>query len=916
LRKSDKIRLSTLSICCLPTHLNYLLKYACYQINLLGQAILWCVFFGRMFAPEAIATPLPLVIDPQTIQLAQVKVIVNNLPSQQLRVQGETNQQQQPINLDRWLVPLDATFKLLEIQQKELPTGELELTSPYLLVKLHPLQWKTDPQLGRSMTIGELQKLPGIKIEFDSQTIVLKFSYTLPKNPPKTIATPPPKVSLDGLVSVNPPTANLSAVSERINLSGAANSQLNTQGEFKAVGTVLGSSWYLRVDQPQLANLLTWGLSEAVVINQTAHADWISGSQSPFWRRQGNPTGAYWGVTTIQRQDFTPPNSLSGGDFVPNERLQSSRLGRTVVGQAPPGTVVRLIKGFNTEIVSQILVDSSGIFRFNNVLVSKEDEFGSGYRLLLYPNGQLTTDPQVRDVTFTTVPGQLPVGSGAWIASLGANYNRKPTEFVGKLDGLQGGAAYRRGISESVTVGAGIIADPLALRALGEVFWQPTGIPIQASISAVTGDQWDMVSNINYQPAPNFSANFSSDKLSSRADVNWQLTPKFTATSKYDSLSGVAIGGNYNFSLAPNSNSNVQGTFDSKSFLRWSANHQQENWQLGFQGNEISLNSEVSYRLPSATGSTQNIIANYQSTTTLNPTTFGQLLWRYNSTGFQSELGYGWSGFGKGANAGLGVTLAPGLQFVGRYQGISASTNRENFSLELQSTLDFQVGRAATTTRVEDLRTRGGIAIQPFFDRNGNGKQDLGEESYWHPDLIMLDKKPLNPAQTNKLAERVEIRSPPGSYRIDVNSVHIPPHWRSSMLSAEGKPLDSLRVNVALGSYTNISLPLTPIYTVTGIISDAAGKPLPQAQVTAIDLNNLGTRRTTTSKADGSYEFTDLTLGAYQLDLMGQSQPKTIVIMSSSPVLQKVDLQQTGSDKPNSSAHLFRGNDQMVLMNF
>ncbi len=885
---------------------------------------MWCGFFGGMFAPETIAAPVPAVSDPQNISLSQIKAIVNNLPPQQLRIQAETDQQQHPVNLDRWLVPLDATFKLLEIQHKELPTGELELTSPYLLVKLHPLQWKTDPQLGRSITIGELQKLPGLTVSFDEQAIALKFSYTLPKNPPKTIASPPPKVSLDGLVNVNPPTANLSAVSERINLSGSANDRLNTQGEFKAVGTVLGSSWYLRVDQPQLANLLTWGLSEAVIINQTANTDWISGSQSPFWRRQGNPTGAYWGVTTIQRQDFTPPTSLSGGDFVPNERLQSSKLGRTVVGQAPPGTVVRLIKGFNIEIVSQILVDSSGIFRFENVLVNKEDEFGSGYRLLLYPNGQLTTDPQVRDVTFTTVPGQLPVGSGAWIASLGANYNRKPTEFVGKLDGLQGGAAYRRGVSESVTVGAGVIADPLALRALGEVFWQPTGIPLQASISAVTGDRWDMVSSVNYQPAPNFNANFSSDKLSSRADLNWQLTPKFTATSKYDSLAGVAIGGNYNFSLAPNSNSNIQGTFDSKSFLRWSASHYQENWQLGLQGNEISLNSEVSYRLPSATGSTQNIVASYQSTTTLSPTTFSQLLWRYNSTGFQSELGYGWSGFGKGANAGLGVTLAPGLQFIGRYQGISAVTNRENFSLELQSTLDFQAGRAAATTRVEDLRTRGGIAIQPFFDRNGNGKQDLGEESYWHPDLILLDQKPLNPTQTTKvtdapaegLRQRVEIRSPPGSYRIDVNPAHIPPHWRSAVVGADGKPIDSLRVNVALGSYTTIPIPLIPIYTVTGIVTDVAGKPLPQVEVTAIDLNNTQTRRTTSSKADGSYEFTDLTLGAYQIKTIGRSQPKNIVIMSSSPVLQKVDLQQTSSDKTDPSTQLFRGNDQMVLMNF
>jgi hypothetical protein len=887
----------------LQSHPNHSFKYSRHKINLLAQAFLWCGFAGNLLTVDPIAIASPLVKDTQNTAITQIKAIVNSLPPQPIDVRGEIDRQQHPVKLEQWFVPLDPTLNLLGIQQQQLPSGEIELTSPYLLVRLHPLQWRSHPQLGKVITIEQLQKLPGLKIGFDDKDRALKFSYTLPKNLPQPAVTPP-KVSLDGLVTVNPPTANISAVNERINLSGSANNQLNTQGEFKAVGSVLGSSWYLRVEQPQLTNLLTWGLSEAVIINQSPSTDWISGSQSPFWRRQGNPTGAYWGVTTIQRQDFTPPTSLSGGDFVPNERLQSSQLGRTAIGQAQPGTVVRLIKGFSTEVVGQVLVDSSGIFRFENVVVSKEGEFGSGYRLLLYPSGQLTADPQVRDVTFTTVPGQLPVGSSAWIASAGVNYNRGATEFIGKFDGLQGGAAYRRGMSESVTVGGGIIADPIAVRGLGEVFWQPTGVPLQASISAVTGDRWDIVSNVNYQPASNFRANFSSDKYSSRADVNWQLSPKFTASSKYDSLSGVAIGGNYNFSVAPNSNSNIQGTLDRNSFLRWSASHQQNNWRLGLQGNEISLNSELSYQLPAATGSTQNLVANYQSTSSIAPTAFGQLIWRYQSTTLQSELGYGWSGFGRGVNAGIGITFAPGLQLMGKYQGISAFTNRENFSLELQSTLDLQGGRQATTTRVEELRTLGGIAIQPFFDRNSNGKQDVGEESYWHPQLITLDKKALNPSQTNKLADRVEVRTPPGSYRIDLHPAYIPPHWRISMTDVAGKPLDSLRVNVALGGYTTVSIPLTPIYTVAGIVSDSTGKPIPHAEVTVKDLASTGMRRTTIAKADGSYELADLPLGAYQISIAGQLHSTTISIVSSSPVLQKVDLQQSSTSNPTSFSHL------------
>jgi Carboxypeptidase regulatory-like domain len=303
----------------------------------------------------------------------------------------------------------------------------------------------------------------------------------------------------------------------------------------------------------------------------------------------------------------------------------------------------------------------------------------------------------------------------------------------------------------------------------------------------------------------------------------------------------------------------------------------------------------VSYQLPSATGSTQNIIVNYQSTYAGAPTTLWQSIWRYQSTILQSELGYGWSGFGRGANAGLGVTLAPGLQLMGRYQGISAFTNRENFSLELQSTLDFQGGSVATT-RVEELRTRGGIVIQPFFDRNGNGKQDPGEESYWHSELFTLDNKALNPSQTTQLPDRVEIRSLPGSYRLDLNPVRLPPGWRNAMTDSMGKPLVSLRVNVALGSYTAIPIPLMPIYKVTGIVSDVAGKPLPNAEVTAVQISGTNVRRTT-SGADGSYEFTDLGFGDYEISTPGQLQPTKIAIVASSPTLQRFDLQQAAFNR-------------------
>ncbi len=826
------------------------------------------------FTPTRVTAPATI----QKIRVIHTLVKVNNLPPQQIDVRGQI-QAGQAIDLDSWLIPINSSFKLLEIQQKYLPSGELELTSPYLLVRLQPAQWQWHQQLGRVITIGELRKLPELKIEFDKTANTLKFSYSTPKIALKSAPKPDP-VSLDGLPSIDPPTASLTGTQQRINLSGSANNELNDQGEFKAVGNILGSSWYLRIDQPKLSNLLTWGLSDAIAINQNPSTDWITGTQSPFWRRQGNPTGTYWGVTTIQREGFAPPASLYGGDFLPNDRLQSNQLGRTISGQAQPGTVVRLVRGLSTETVGQVLVDSSGVFRFEHVRVTSDGEFGSNYRLLLYPRGQLTADPQVQNVTFTTVPGQLPGGSAAWIASTGVNYNRVPNSFIGDFNLIQGGVAYRRGVNESVTVGAGLVYDPLQ-RGVGELFWQPTGVPLQASVSAVTGEYWDVVSNVNYRPTPSISANFSNDKFSSRGDISWQVIPQFRASSKYDSLSGVAIGGDYTFSLFPNSSSNLQGTYDRQSFLRWGASHQQQNWQVRVQGNEITLHSEVTYRIPVATGSSHNLIANYQTTNQLAPTVLGQVLWRYQSGSLNSELGYGWSGFGAGTNASLGLTLSPGLQLTGRYQGISAFTDRTSFSVEVQSTIDLQGGTKTANTRVEELRTRGGIVIRPFFDRNHNGKQDPGEENYWHPELIALDKQPLNPSRTNKLTDSVEIRAIPGSYRLDVNLTHLPPHWRSS--------ISALRVNVALGTYTTIPIPLMPIYAIDGKVTDELNRPRSSIEVVATNISGTGERRSTISKADGSYELNDLALGTYEVSIAGQSNPTIIAIVSDSSIVQKLN---------------------------
>lgn len=72
--------------------------------------------------------------------------------------------------------------------------------------------------------------------------------------------------------------------------------------------------------------------------------------------------------------------------------LQAAAIGRIISGKAEPGTLVRLVQGFGDRVIAEILVDSSAIYRFENI--KTENQFlGNNYRVLLYPQGRLTAQP-------------------------------------------------------------------------------------------------------------------------------------------------------------------------------------------------------------------------------------------------------------------------------------------------------------------------------------------------------------------------------------------------------------------------------------------------------------------------------------------------------------------------------------------
>ena len=270
------------------------------------------------------------------------------------------------------------------------------------------------------------------------------------------------------------------------------------------MGAALGGSWYGRIEQPSVNDYSTWQLQELQYLNQGKARDYVIGSQSTFWRATDGQN--YWGATALQRWGFTPPNVDSQGGFNPSQRQQSQQIGRTVSGEADPGTLVQLTKGLNGRVLAEVIVDSSGVYRFDDVPATGQvgSQFqGNGYQVQLFENGQLANEPEIRSAMFTTLPGQLPKGASALIASAGIGHNTKSERLLGNFNQFRGGLAYRRGVNESLTVGAGFVQDGTA-QGLAEVFYVPDGIPLQAAVSAMVDlrdGKTRVNANVRYQPA-------------------------------------------------------------------------------------------------------------------------------------------------------------------------------------------------------------------------------------------------------------------------------------------------------------------------------------------------------------------------------------------------------------------------------
>ncbi|QQE67267.1 hypothetical protein GFS31_39800 [Leptolyngbya sp. BL0902] len=837
-------------------------------------------------APEA-EIPNGDGVDAVAFDLLPVGILVGDRPRTDVVLVRGADNGLEAVALERWLVPVEVVMQALQLQRTVLDSGEWELRSPGLVIRLNPDELVMDPDLGLAMSVADIEQRLGVPVSFEIA------NYALRLDPPWAgqfrrgqFADQP--VITEGLPVVPSESFTATAVAQRMDFFGS-NGVNNDQGQFTALGGLLGGSWFFRMNQQDLFDSGTWSLSELQYLNQSDGADYALGSQPTFWPSVNGTSGQpFWGVTTIQRFGYVPAFFSGSGGFSPSLRQQADVVGRTIQGEAPPNTLVQLTLNFRSNVIAETLVDSSGIYRFENIPGNT-----GRYEVLLFPNGQLTAEPEVRPATFSTLPSRLSAGTSALVASVGAGRVLRPNEFLGDFETVMAGASYRYGVSDELTLGAGVVQDR-SLFGLGELFYEPDWAPIRLAATLAGGaNQVAVNADFTYEPSTAFRLDLNTDPFSSRFLASWQAMPGLRLRLGGNSRENALIAGASFFYSTFDFNVNGSVDYTTDNFLRWSLLSRFDRAELRSFGNELSTNNELNVKLNNDRNFTQGHFMRLgyetQAAGANNLVTLG---WRYRSPGraidgryfWEMDLGYGLGSQGNGVVASLGTAILPGVVLRARYDGVSVLSGNDSYRIELVPFINTQAGVWSQDSRYDYLRQEGGLWIQPFLDRNGNGQRDDGEPLYLDNAelLFVVDNQPLLPNQFERQANGIFLRLPPGLHRLDLDPAGFP---------IDGQPSQTAyAVEVTSGSYTPVPIPITRAFTVAGRVLDAEGNPVAGARVEAIPQNGGGPRLSVTNRA-GIYYLEDLRTGTYQLRVNGSPvQPSDVTLTDMSEGLQEINL--------------------------
>ena len=777
----------------------------------------------------------------------------------------------QATDFSQWLLPFEDVMAALNIRVTTQEEGDWELRSPGSVIKLSPNDLQNDTDLGLVLSIQQIEMLLGVPAQFNQKEYAIRFDPPwLGFRDTTNRAESERPVVIDGLPLVQSSPFAVGGIAQQLSVSGGSGEATTTQGELSALGSVFGGSWYLRAAQRDLASVQSWQLRELQYLRQNDVADVVIGSQPTFWDTQGVDS-AFWGATYVRRFSFSPPKSQGTGGFSPDLRRQSNTIGRTVTGEAAPGTLVQLTQGFRDVLIDEVLVDSSGLYRFENVDTQGD---GQSYQVRLYPNGLLTATPEIRTARFSTLAGQLPAGASALVVSAGAN-QRLNNSFTGEFQNLLGGVAYRRGITESVTLGTGLVQDG-GTQMLAEAFYAPAKVPLKISLSSLanlrTGDV-DIRSDIDYRPSPNFYLNINQDRFTQRFSSEWRVASGLTLLARGNTRDK-AISGGARF-LYSNSDFYFLGDalIDTKGQLRWNVSSRRGAFAIRHSGNEITTQSELAYNLSGGNAYSDGHGLSASYSTQNRDDQFEQLAiasWRYRSPQrtfggralWNVELGYGIGSQGSGLVASLTTGIVPGLDLRARYQGVSTFSDRETFQIEVLPRITFQSGLGVTDRDQNRLRTQGGLLLQPFLDENGNGTRDKGEPIYSENlDLLFsLNHRSLSTYRPEARKQGIFLNVSPDVYRLDLDPAGYPLDWRANETT--------YAVETTAGHYTSVEIPLSRSYILIGSVTDAEGNAIAGQRVEAIETDSEQRRFSITNSA-GVFYLEGLSQGSYQFEISG-----------------------------------------------
>ncbi|MGL5033908.1 MAG: carboxypeptidase regulatory-like domain-containing protein [Microcystaceae cyanobacterium] len=865
----------------------------------------------------------PFVVFPVGLNLPKRNVITSSL------VRG-LEEKGQAVDFKNWLISFDDLVKILEIKVRILNDGKLELQSPGFIVRISPQQLTQDPELGLTIQVEKIESLLGVPVSFDATAYAIIFAPswldargilldTNNNNP----------VVLEGLPRIEAPDLSFSAIGINYQSIGTSDSfdgvinTINNQSQLLSVGTLLEGSWFVNIAQNNLEDWTTWSLRELQYLVQTPQADYAIGSQSSFWDLQDGSD--YWGVTTIQRFGFIPPvaetiyGDQSGG-FLPFQRLQSNQLNRSIAGKAPPGTLVQLRRANAKNAIAEVLVDESGSYSFKteNKISNPQGISSSGqmvtYQLFLYPGGQRTEEPEIREVKFLLLPLLLPTGSSAILSSVGIGRDFLDQGFFGDFTHLKGGIGYFYGVSEDLTLGTGIIQDGGTLPS-ATLIYQPNSIPLGLNFTSLFGTDnklgWGYSAGLSYFPTSDITlnlntSNLSQDRFTQSFQFTWRMLPNFSwRLGGNDRDKKLLVG--FNFSQKIDQLFVSTGiNYDTQSNILWQGTFGLDKWKLttfgggvnnsfnGVNNNRFYSNSELSYNFNQWYGTGHAIFLNYN--TDYNGSDSNDYLsagWRYQSSDvtydyrplWLFDLGYGVGNAGSGIVASLGTNVIPGTTIRATYRQTALASNRDDFLIQIFPSFSVQPELTLGDRRFQNLRTRGGLWIQPFLDKNNSGILDAGEQVYTETarQLLTLDNRSLkNYAGFNTTDQAIILQVLPGNYRLDLDPAGYPIDYQPMQTA--------YAVEVVAGSYTTVPIPFIPSYTVGGKVVDKIGKAIAGARVEAI--SNLD-QKTVISITDGEGTFylENLQQGVYKIQVNGkETEPNQLIINADSLPLFELNL--------------------------